>query len=77
MRKVELENGVKAWSFSSSQYVQKAVRNVEVYLNERKEKLAANAGSPITDNYCPKTDETDDLNLVDAAYYQSLMGILR
>ena len=29
MRQVELDNGVKAWDFGSSQYVQAAVKNVE------------------------------------------------
>ena len=29
VRKVQLENGVWAWSFSSSQYVQSAIKNVE------------------------------------------------
>ena len=32
MRNVELANGAKAWAFSSSQYVQAAVKNVETYL---------------------------------------------
>ena len=32
VRKVQLENGVNAWAFSSSQYVQAAVKNVEAYL---------------------------------------------
>ena len=32
VRKVQLENGVDAWVFSSSQYVQTAVKNVEAYL---------------------------------------------
>ena len=32
VRKVQLENGVYAWAFSSSQYVQTAVKNVEAYL---------------------------------------------
>ena len=35
MRKVTLENGMKAWTFSSSQYVQASVANVERYLTER------------------------------------------
>ena len=30
--KVELDNGVKCWSFSSSQYVQTAVKNVETHV---------------------------------------------
>ena len=33
VRKVQLENGVNAWAFSSSQYVQTAVKNVEAYLD--------------------------------------------
>ena len=32
VRKVQLEDGIHAWAFSSSQYVQTAVRNVEAYL---------------------------------------------
>ena len=38
VRKVQLENGVNAWTFSSSQYVQKAVKNVEAYLNSQDSK---------------------------------------
>ena len=33
LHKVELMNGVKAWAFSSSQYVQEAVKNIERYLD--------------------------------------------
>ena len=29
LRKIELSNGVEAWDFSSTQYVQTAVKNVE------------------------------------------------
>ena len=32
MISVELANGAKAWAFSSSQYVQEAVQNVEYHL---------------------------------------------
>ena len=32
MRQVNIENGSKAWAFSSSQYVVEAVKNVETYL---------------------------------------------
>ena len=34
--KVQLENGVWAWSFSSSQYVQSAIKNVEAYIGRPK-----------------------------------------
>ena len=39
MSKVTLNNGVEAWSFSSSQYVQAAVKNVEEYLSKEGRKL--------------------------------------
>ena len=34
MWKVMLDNGVKAWSFSLSQYVQAAMKNVEEFLQK-------------------------------------------
>ena len=47
MRKVTFENGVKAWGFSSSQYVQAAVKNVEEYLMTTERKLPSKALTPI------------------------------
>ena len=41
MSLVELSNGSKAWAFSSSQYGQEAVQNVESYLKEKYLKLPA------------------------------------
>ena len=35
VRKVQLENGVNAWAFSSSHDVQTAVKNVEAYLDSQ------------------------------------------
>ena len=32
IRKIELNNGIECWAFSSTQYVQDAVNNVEQYL---------------------------------------------
>jgi hypothetical protein len=37
--KVTLENGMDAWSFSSSQYVQNAVNNVEAHLKKQSKSL--------------------------------------
>ena len=45
---VELANGAQAWSFSSSQYVQETLQNVESYLKEQGLKLPARAGSPFS-----------------------------
>ena len=77
VRLVTLENGVKAWAFSSSQYVQAAVKNVETYLKSRGSKLAATAKTPLPTSYRPEADLTPELNAADAAYYQSLIGVLR
>ena len=77
MRYVELQNGAKAWSFSSSQYVRAAVNNVEQYLAKRNEKLPAKAETPIQTSYRPEIDVTPELSPLDASYYQSLIGILR
>ena len=48
---VTLANGVKAWSFSSSQYVQAAVSNVENYLKSKGETLPHKASSPFKFEY--------------------------
>ena len=77
MRRVKLENGSKAWAFSSSHYVVEAVNNVEAYLERKEKKLNAKAGAPISNRYRPEKEATDELRPVDAAYYQSLIGILR
>ena len=80
VRKVQLENGVYAWAFSLSQYVQTAVKNVEAYLmSEDNEcwKMPNMADTPLTTTYRPELDITRELNETDAAYYQSLIGILR
>jgi len=34
VRKVQLDNGVKCWAFSSSRCVQAAIKNVEEYLSK-------------------------------------------
>ena len=49
--KVTLENGVKAWSFSSSQYVQGAVSNVETYLKKQNKLLPRKCPTPLSAGY--------------------------
>ena len=75
--KVELMNGAKAYTFSSSQYVKGAVSNVEAYLRERNQKLPSRASSPLSIGYRPEIDSSDELSDADASYYQSLIGVLR
>ena len=71
--KVVLENGVEAWGFSLSQYVQEAVKNVDRHLARKDRKLPARAGSPMQTSYRPELDVTKELDHRDASYYQSLI----
>ena len=79
MRQVELDNGVKVWSFGSSQYVQAAVKNVEEYMKNHSKKPLPTKGhiNPLTSNYCPEIDIFPELEPQYGSYYQSLIGILR
>ena len=59
VRKVQLENGVNAWAFSSSQYVQTAVKNVEAYVKSEDSKhwkMPNKADTPLTTTYRPELD---------------------
>ena len=78
--KVQLENGIWAWSFSLSQYVQSAVKNVEEYVGKYKNsylKILSKAETPLTTSYRPELDVSPELTPRDSAYYHSLIGILR
>ena len=88
MRLVELETGVKAWAFSSSKHVQQAANNVDTELRKRFKgsdefgdagglNLKKIPSAPLRTDYCPELDVSPELNPNDAAYYQSLIGILR
>ncbi len=80
VRKIKLDNGVECWAFSSSQYVQAAVKNVEEYLSKRDDinwKLPTRAETPIQTSYRPELDVSPELQPIDAAYYMSLIGVLR
>jgi hypothetical protein len=63
--------------FSSSQYVQEAVRNVEAYLSLKGGKLPSRAETPMQTSYRPEIDISPELIPIDAAYFQLVIGILR
>ena len=86
VRKVELESGEMCWSFSSSQYVGEACRNVrnhlkerngDVYMQECTYFIPKKDPAPMSNKYRPRIDISPELNVTDAAYHQSLIGILR
>ena len=75
--KVTLQNGVKAWVFGSSQYVQPAVKNVFEYLAKKGMKLPYKAPNPLSTYYHPKIDMTPELGEADASYYPTFIGVLQ
>ena len=77
MSEVTLDNGIKCWSASSSQYVQNAVKNVDDYRYKHGLAPLHKSKAPWPTNYRPETDVTPELEPQQASYYQSLIGILR
>ena len=77
LREVELENGTNCWAFGSAQYCKSAVENVEAYLAKKGMTLQAKAPTPLSNGYRPELDVSPECGPADAAYYHSLIGILR
>ena len=77
LKKVTLDNQVTAWSFSSSKYVQEAVKNVENYIKEKMDgRSLPNKKGQWPTEYAPKLDDSDELDGESSNYYQSLVRIL-
>ena len=78
VKKMRLPNMVEAWTFSSSQYVQEAVSNVEKFIQDIDgSMLSMKINAPLSNGYRPELDSSPELDGSDGAYYQSLIGILR
>ena len=65
------------WVNAVCQVFKSAVDNVELYLKKRGKALPARVSTPLSSNYRPELDTSEELNPDDAAYFQSLIGILR
>ena len=76
LREITLTSGVKCWAFRSCQYVQLTVNNVVDHLWFRDLKLPYKAPNPLTFDYCPEIDVSQELGEDDASYYQTLIGVL-
>ena len=71
--KVKLDNGVKCWSFSSSQYMQTAVNNVETHMvkiNDARWQLLSKADTPLKASYCLELDVSPELDAILSVAYQ-------
>ena len=79
LRKFTLHNGVQAWGFSPSKYVNDAIRNMENYLEKEMNgrRLPKRAPTPFENDYSPKLDTTEELDPKTATFYQTQVGVLR
>ena len=85
LRIVTMQNGEKAWSISSSKYVQEAVRNCRAQLAERNSEakggrvfsLPKNAPNPFAVGYEAELDPSPELGDSDVHLFQSVVGTLR
>ena len=68
---VALENGVKCWSFSSSQCAQDAVKNVEDFRARSNLGPLLKAKSTWPSNHMPEADVTTEIAPKKASYCQS------
>ena len=75
--KMLLANGTWAWYASSDSYCQAAIKNVEMWLEKRKEKLPTRQACVFPSNWKPELDITPELGDDDAHYYQQQIGVLR
>ena len=72
-----LPNGAKAWSISSSKYIQDSVSNLEKKIAKKGLKLRPGIKAPLSSKYRPEVDISPELEAEDASFYQSLIGSLR
>ena len=63
LRKVQVDSGVTAWAFSSTQYVQTAVFNVETHLKEKGKGLKPKTNGVLPRDYRPKINVPEELGV--------------
>ena len=68
VRKVTVDNGVEAWAFSSSQYVNAPVKNVEDRLERLGMNLHGKVETPLRTDYRPELDVTTEIGAQEATY---------
>jgi hypothetical protein len=78
LRRMQLPNGVWAWSLSASKYVQEAVRNVKDYYRRKRpgQGWPKRASTPFPREYRPEIDLTKELSDDDASFFQSQVEVL-
>jgi hypothetical protein len=77
--KIQMVDGCEVWSTSPRHYITNAIKVIERLLDEDQEgyALKSNVNNPISMNYKPELDVTDELDEKLASRYLQLIAILR
>jgi hypothetical protein len=70
-------NGRKTWTMSSTDYVKLSVQNIEQQLKRKNMKFPGNAVTPMSSDFVPELDTSEELNVDNQNFYQEMIGILR
>ena len=80
LSKVQMSNGVWAWTISLSKYVEAAVRNFKQFLRNNfnnKYKLMCHTPNPFPLGYEPGTNISPLLPPDEASYFQTIVGVMQ
>ena len=75
--KVELDDGVDAWEFSSNQRVKDIVQNTESHMKKLDQKLPSRDENPLHTENRHGLDSLPDLEHQEATQYYPLADVLR
>ena len=75
--KYTLADGTEAWYMSSEYYVKAAIKNVELWLEQKGEKLKTKAACVFPSGWKPELDVTPLLADEEASYFHQQIGVLR
>ena len=70
-------DGTKRWVISSEDYVNAAIKNVEEIAKKRPKYTLRKQVTPMSGDYLPELDGTDELSADDVRLFQELIGVLR
>ena len=70
-------HGQNMWTMTSVDYLKAAIKNLEERLEKKGKKLSTKTDVPMTQDYRPELDESQELDTEGITKYQELIGILR
>ena len=70
-------NGRKTWTMASKDYVKLSIQNIERQVKKKNMKFPYTAVTPMSSDFVPELDASEELNVEGQTFYQEIIGILR